>query len=119
MRVPKRIGGEKSTAARRSPKQEKDIANRLGGKVVRGSGRGNEKGDVRLKGVLRIEAKTTSKDSFRVTKEMAEKIEMQAMSSGECPAIVVEFLDKNGKPEHELAVVPMWVLNSIANERIT
>ena len=116
MKVPKRIGGEKSVAARRSPKQESDLAKRIGGRVVRGSGRGNEKGDVRVKGVLRIEAKTTSKGSFRVTKEMAEKIEMQAMSSGECPAIVVEFLGKDGKPEHELAVVPVWVLDAIVNE---
>lgn len=118
MKIPKRIGGEKSVAARRSPKQEKDLAVRLGGKVVRGSGRGNEKGDVRVKGVIRIEAKTTSKDSFRVTKKMAQKIELEAMSCGECPAIVVEFLGPDGKPEHELAVVPMWVLNAI-NEQST
>lgn len=113
MKIPKRIGGEKSVAARRSPKQEKDLAGRFGGKVIRGSGRGNEKGDVRIKGVLRIEAKTTSKASFSVTKEMVQKIEMQAITSGEVPAIIVEFLGSNGKPEHEVAVVPVWVLNSL------
>lgn len=112
MKIPKRIGGEKSVAARRSPKQEKEIALRFGGKTVRGSGRGNEKGDVRLKGLLRIEAKTTSKASFSVTKEMISKIEMEAISTGEAPAIIIEFLGANGKPEHEVAVVPVWVINS-------
>ena len=113
MKIPKRIGGEKSVAARRSPKQEKDLASRFGGKVVRGSGRGNEKGDVRVKGVVRIEAKTTSKASFSVTKEMLAKIEMEAISCGEVPAFIIEFLGKDGKPEHEIAVVPTWVLNSL------
>lgn len=117
MKIPKRIGGVKSKAAIRSPKQEKELASRFKGRVVRGSGRGNEKGDVRVKGILRIEAKTTQKDSFRVTREMIDKIEMQAISTGEAPALIVEFLGSDGKPLQEVAVVPTWVLNSITNEQ--
>lgn len=115
MRVPKRIAGKEYVAQRRSLQQEKELAKRAGGKVVRGSGRGNEKGDVRVKGVVRIEAKTTSKSSFSITSEMIQKIELASVCSGECPAIVVEFLNAAGKPIHEVAVVPMWVLNSLTS----
>lgn len=116
MKIPKRIVGKKYPAQRRSIQQEKEIAKRAGGRLVKGSGRGNEKGDVRVNGVVRIEAKTTTKSSFSVTSEMASKIELAAVSAGECPAIVIEFLGKTGKPIHELAVVPMWVLNALTSQ---
>lgn len=116
MRVPKRIAGRPYAAQKRSAKQESELASRAGGKVVRGSGRGNEKGDVRVKGILRIEAKTTTKSSFSITSEMVSKIELAAVSAGECPAIVIEFLNKSGRPIHELAVVPMWVLSALTSK---
>lgn len=115
MKIPKRIIGKHYTAQKRSAKQESELASRAGGKIVRGSGRGNEKGDVRVKGVVRIEAKTTSKASFSITSEMVSKIELAAVSAGEAPAIVVEFLNARGKPIHELAVVPMWVLDALTS----
>lgn len=116
MRIPRRIAGKKHNAQQRSLQQEKELAKRIGGRTVRGSGRGNEKGDVRIEKILRIEAKTTSKSSFSVSLNMIEKIESAAMSAGECPAIVVEFLDANGKPISEVAVVPTWALNSITSK---
>ena len=116
MKIPKRIAGKEYTAQRRSLQQEKELAKRAGGKIVRGSGRGNEKGDVRVDGVVRIEAKTTTKSSFSITSEMIQKIELASVCSGECPAIVVEFLNQKGKPIHEVAVVPMWVLNALTSK---
>jgi hypothetical protein len=116
MRVPKRIAGREHTAQRRSLQQEKELAKRISGRTVKGSGRGNEKGDVRVEGIVRIEAKTTTKSSFSVTSEMIQKIELASVCSGECPAIVIEFLNKNGKPIHEVAVVPMWVLNALTSK---
>lgn len=113
MKVPKKFGGASSVAAKRSPNQEKDIAKKLGGKVVRGSGRGSEKGDVRITGVMRVEAKVTSNSSFSVTKKMIAKIEKEAMSCGEVPAMIIEFLGTNGKPQCEVAVIPVWALNSL------
>ncbi len=115
MKVPKSIAGKKHHAHRRAPKQERELARRVGGQQVRGSGCGNEKGDVRIKGVARIEAKTTSHASFSVTKAMVEKIERAALSCGEVPVIVVEFLGPTGAPEHELALMPMWALNSLTS----
>lgn len=106
-------------AHRRSPKQEKEAAKRLGGKVVIGSGSGKwEKGDVRIKDVLRLEAKTTTKKSFTITREMVRKIMDAALSSakGEVPCMEIEFLSSSGKPEISVALVPVYVLRQLAAE---
>lgn len=110
MQTPKRLKGMHTPSHARSRNQEREIARRVGGCVTRGSGCGNEKGDVRLRGVCRIEAKTTKHNSFSVTREMIVKIEDAALSSGELPAIVVEFIDGAGKPCGSVAVVPLWSL---------
>jgi hypothetical protein len=68
-----------------------------------------------MKGIMRIECKTTAKASFSITREMLRKIEDAALSTGEVPAMVIEFIDAKGKPQGEVAVVPMWVLNDVAN----
>lgn len=99
---------------RRAPKQEEQLAARLKGSRVPGSGAGSMKGDVRAFRVLRVEAKTTKSNSFSVTREMVRKIEEAAASGGELPAIVVEFNDGAGKKQLEVAVVPMYVLDAIA-----
>lgn len=103
-----------SAAHRRSSKQEQALAKRGKGKVTPGSGNGQHKGDVmQFHGILRIEAKCTAAKSFSITREMIRKIEDAALPNGELPAIVVEFIDKDGKPSHEIAVVPTYVLDSI------
>lgn len=98
---------------RRAPKQEKELARRLGGRTTVASGSKVEKGDVRLRGVVRIEAKTTKNKSFSVTRDMVRKIEEAAVSCDELPVIVIEFNDGNGKREMELAVMPMYALASL------
>ncbi len=114
MRTPKRHKDKlPSNSHRRAPNQEKELASRLGGRTVRGSGSGAEKGDVRIHKVLRIEAKTTKNKSFSVTREMLVKIEDAAVSSCELPALVIEFVDDQGKPLKEVAVVPTYVLDAI------
>lgn len=97
---------------RRSRKQESELAGRLGGKLTPASGSKIEKGDVRVKGIMRIEAKTTKHKSFSVTLDMIEKIEEAAASSGELPIIAIEF-NCNGKKLKEVAVVPMYVLDML------
>ena len=114
MLVPKRLKHANLTKSHKyAPKMEKKIAQRLGGVRVKGSGSGAEKGDVRVKNVLRVEAKCTAKKSFTVTREMVEKIERHALASGELPAIEIEFLDEKGKPAGKVAVVPTYVLDMI------
>ena len=99
----------------RSPKQEKELAARIGGRVTRGSGSGKyDLGDAVLPRVIRIEAKTTVKKSFAVTREMIEKIESAAMSHGEIPCMEIEFLSKDGKREIAVALFPVHVIQTIA-----
>jgi Holliday junction resolvase len=107
----------KGTAShRRAPKQERELAKRLGGKVTPGSGNGTIKGDVRVEGILRVEAKTTKYKSFSVTLSMIEKIEHAALGAGEAPCIVIEFHDGRGNKVKEVAVVPTYVLDSLIHK---
>lgn len=104
-----------SPAHKRSPYQERELTRRMLGMRVAGSGNGKfHKGDIVVRNVVRIEAKTTMKKSFSVTREMIEKIRDASLSRGEIPAIVIEFIDANGKPTHEVALVPVAVLEFIA-----
>lgn len=113
--TPKRNQGQITPSHQRSRVQEKELAKKLGGSVTLGSGNLEVKGDIRVAKVARIECKTTMNKSFSVTREMVRKIQTAAMGAGELPAIVVEFLDKKGKPVSSVAVVPTWVLDLIAD----
>jgi hypothetical protein len=90
----------------------------LGGKPVKGSGCGFEKGDVRVKGIMRVENKCTQNKSFSLKREMLDKIEQAALNSGEVPAMEIEFIDDRGNSLHKVAVVPVWVLDMIAGGAI-
>lgn len=114
LKIPKRLQGVKKAAHARSPKQENEIAKHLGGKRVKGSGSGFDKGDVRVKGIALIEAKCTEKNSFSVTRDMVEKLENAAASQGELPVLTVEFLgDDRGRGRKELVVMPKWALEML------
>lgn len=98
----------------RSKKQEKEVAKRFKGSVTPGSGNGkHHKGDVRVKGVIRIECKTTKNKSFSVTREMISKIEDAALPNNEIPAIIIEFIDEDGKPQAEVAVLPTYAIEQL------
>jgi Holliday junction resolvase len=112
--IAQRKSDRRSVAHRRSPKAERERAKSIGGEVVRGSGSGKwEKADVRVRGVMRLEHKTTTKNSFSVTREMISKIEAAAMSGGEMPVIEIEFIDANGRKLSSVCVVPVYVLEMI------
>ena len=105
-----------SNSHKHSPEQEAKWARELEGKVTPGSGSGNVKGDVRVKGLVRLENKTTDKKSFSLTREIIEKIEHAALNNNEIPFIQIDFIDPiNGQLIHELAVVPTYVLRDILN----
>ena len=82
----------------RAPKQERELALRLGGKTTPGSGSKAVKGDVRIKGFARVEAKCTRRKSFSLSLDIIEKIEDGAAScaEGEIPVMHIEFLDPMG-----------------------
>jgi hypothetical protein len=97
----------------RAPKQEKDLAKRLNARQVSRSGAGTTKGDVRIAGLIRLEAKATSRRSFSVTIAMLDKIRNAALASDEMPILVVEFLNQSGKPEAELAICDVKQLEGL------
>ena len=100
----------------RSKKQERKLAKRLNGaRQITGSGNKIIKGDLRIHGIARIEAKTTQKASFSITREMVVTLAQAAYACDELPIIVVEFLDKQGNPISELAVVPTIGLFELLN----
>lgn len=116
MRFPKRLVGKGENGSHaRARRQERELAKKLGGRTVRGSGCGSEKGDVRVERIARIEAKTTKNKSFSVTREMIAKIEEAAISMGEVPALVVEFND-NGKRVADVAIIPTWALEALLSK---
>lgn len=102
-------------AHRRASTQESEGAARFGGRVTPASGAKDKKGDIQVKGIARIECKTTTKNSFSVTREMVDKIAKAGMGSAEIPVILIEFLDKTGKPESELAVIPSHLLDYLVD----
>lgn len=63
----------------------------MGGKQTKASGALNEKGDVRIHKVARIENKTTKHDSFSVSVDLVEKLQNSVAGSGEVPIMQVEL----------------------------
>ena len=98
------LGSKKNT---RWKKQEKEIADRVGGKVSKASGAFYQKADVRKLGVVRIECKSTSKKSFRVDEKMIDKLEKDCFGANEIPIIAIEIL--NGK--RKVYVIPDYALD--------
>lgn len=96
-RLARETADTQSPAYRRSKKQEKRIARKLGAQTVSGSGAGAIKGDVRLRHVTRLEAKTTDHKSFRVTSDMFEKLQLNAAGADELPVIAIEMPGPDGR----------------------
>lgn len=89
--LPKRLQGPTPSHAR-SKVQEKETAKRVGGKQTARSGAGRIKGDVRAKGVCRIENKTTQFKSYGVSVDDIQKIENAVIGTDEIPFMQIELL---------------------------
>lgn len=111
---------KQSPAYHASAGLEKKLAKKAGGYRTAGSGNKKEKGDVRVSGVTRIEHKGTQHDSFRVTKDMLEKLELAGRGCDEVPIFVVDFLTKTGKSlGKEIACIPLQDLLDLIHEKAT
>jgi hypothetical protein len=76
----------KHKAANYSPKQERRVADLVGGKNTPASGAKEIKGDIRLKGLLRIECKATEKSEYVLTHKVIDKIKEQAHQKSLAPS---------------------------------
>jgi hypothetical protein len=90
--LPKRLREALSSSHKRSPIQEKLTADRIKGTLTRGSGNQQEKGDVRVRGVARVENKTTKHASFSITVEHLEKLDKAVLGTKEIHFMQVEIL---------------------------
>ena len=92
-----------------APKQERRLASDLGGSLTLGSGSGCIKGDVRITGVARIEAKSTQHKSYSLKRELVDRMEHAAIQSGEVPIFQIDFLTGENI-DKQLVVMPMWAM---------
>ena len=91
-KLPKRLREAVSSSHKRAPKQEKETAKRIGGSLTKGSGNQYEKGDVRVRGVARVENKTTKHASFSVTVEHLDKLDRAVLGTKEIPFMAIELM---------------------------
>lgn len=97
--------------------QDKDVMERLGGRVQPASGSliGN-KGDGRVYGRFRVETKYTTKASYRLTTAELFKIAGET-NDLEVPVLVLDFKDgDSARTIGRFAVVPFTYFEKVANE---
>jgi hypothetical protein len=100
---------------KRSNAQEKRVAKILGGRRQPMSGAGMfSKADV-LHSRFLVECKTTSKQSYSVTKGTLDKLRQQAYDASRAPVLVFSLDDDRGVPE-DWAVIPLNVLKHLLKE---
>lgn len=114
-----------SPSHRRAPKQEAEAAQRFGGRVVDGSGSAAMKrGDVRKRGVHRVECKCTKHKSFSVTREMVDKMEKSVFGTTEIAFMEIEFLNEGGSCDNRVYILTrdamdhLMELNSDADQPV-
>jgi hypothetical protein len=93
-----RLGVALDFNRKKSQKQEKRVAEDIGGREQPGSGAPDfYKGDVRKTGKLRVECKTTSAQAYHLRLVDIEKIKVEALRGGdENWAMQVEFQTQTG-----------------------
>lgn len=89
--IPKRAKLASPSHAR-AKAQEKECAERIGGKVTPGSGSKHQKGDVRRWGLVRVENKTTVHKSFSVSVDLLDKLDAAVFGTSELPVFEIELL---------------------------
>ena len=101
--------GRKYKVQRHSVRQERNLAVELNGKVTSGSGNKQDKADVKIPKLARIEAKATEKKSFSVTREMVDKLR-KAKQTDEIPFLQIDLL---GDPTMRMVCVEYHYLQEL------
>ena len=93
---------------------EGNIANRLGMRLTAGSGNKIDKGDM-TNDTFRLESKATKARSLKLELAWLQKINEQAVSRAQVPALAVQFVDDNSQPVHagSWVAVPEHVFHSL------
>lgn len=95
---------------KRALAQEKLVADDIGGRTQPGSGnQEHAKGDVRLRGQLRYEHKSTTTGAYRLTLDLLTKIRSEC-GLGESPAFGITFLNARGIDDRWVCIpYEVWV----------
>lgn len=116
MRLPKKQK-KLNRASTHSVYQEQRVANILKGYATPASGAGSQKGDVRIKGLFRVECKATTRGEYLATLAVLDKIKQEALSFGEVPVLQIDFLDEHTYTSFyliELAFIPPSIVDRYA-----
>lgn len=105
-KFPKAKKGKQSKSHEYAVYQEKNLANKLGGNETKRSGAGDIKGDVRIRGKYRVECKCTKHKSYGISLDLIEKIQEEALSTGEIPLFQIDFIDDRGKKIQGIYIIP-------------
>lgn len=99
-----------------SRRQEAGLAEDTGGTVQKGSGAlWYLKGDVRVRGQLRIEAKFTRTPSYRITTGVLQKIREEC-APGERPVLAIDFLNPStNHPDEQWVAIPRDLFLELLN----
>lgn len=98
-------GGVRPSLRRAAKRSENKLAAEIGGKRQPNSGATpGAKGDVRKRGELRMECKTTTTKGYRVTRAELDKIRAEA-GRNEVPGLVIQFIHPGTHREED-----RWVL---------
>lgn len=102
---------------KRSLRQERKLAEDIGGRTQPGSGNQSyAKGDVRKKGKFRVEAKFTKSKSYNLTREVLSKISGEC-TGGEKPILHVDFVHPSTlRSENSYVVIPYEDWMELINE---
>lgn len=106
--------------AKMGRKSERRVAKTMGARLTHNSGASSfDKGDMTLSefpfGRLRLEAKSTSRDSFSIKRETLEKIVDEASAAGDFPAFTISFVLTDGRPKRagEWAMIPLDIFREL------
>lgn len=89
--MPQRIfQNNKNSNRKDSIKNEKGLAEKLNIKLVKNSGAGIQKGDLKTNKLM-LELKQTSKNSISIKKEWLDKLFKEATTEGKEPVLIIDI----------------------------
>ena len=110
MKRPRKEKNAMSISHKRSPELEKKLSEDINKAVmVKGSGRGRDKLDVKVPGLARVEHKVTKNKSYGVTLETLKKMR-DGCEVGEVPFLNVQFINENGRVIEDCVLTSKQVL---------
>lgn len=101
--------GVHASLRRMAKRAEHQVAADIGGRVQPGSGSSVlAKGDIRKKGVTRVENKITTTGGYRITLGLLQKIRSEC-GPKEVPSFCIGFADKQGREQDKWVLIPYEV----------